>query len=376
MMRDRRISILVIVNAIFGYDGISNVATNYYKYQDKTQVRMDMVTINPIPEVLRLEIEKDGNHSFVIAGRNRNPVKYILSLANIIRKNRYDIVYVHGNSATMAVELFAAVLGGCKVRVAHSHNTQCDHQKINRLLMPVFSRLYTDCCACSVEAGQFLFGKKKCHVVNNGLYLPKYMFDQEVRDSIREKYNLDDKTVIGHIGRFAYQKNQGFLVDILKAAVEKGYNAALLLVGDGELVDEVKQRVREENLEARTVFYGTTDCVNEVVQAMDCFVFPSRFEGLGIAALEAQASGLACVASNQVPRKMKVDERTTFLSLDEEIDTWVSTVIDSVISPDTRRQTVNEVKHQFEKAGYDIEKNCDEMLSFYNRILARKGIKK
>lgn len=372
MMRDRRISILVIVNAVFGYDGISNVATNYYKYQDKTQVRMDMLTINPIPEVLRLEIEKDGNHSFVIAGRNRNPVKYILSLANIIKKNRYDIVYVHGNSATMAVELFAAVLGGCKVRVAHSHNTQCDHQKINRLLMPVFSRLYTDCCACSVEAGQFLFGRKKCYVVNNGLYLPKYMFDQEVRDSIREKYNLDDKTVIGHIGRFAYQKNQEFLVDILKAAVEKGNNAALLLVGEGELVDEVKQRVREENLEARTVFYGTTDCVNEVVQAMDCFVFPSRFEGLGIAALEAQASGLACIASNQVPRKMKVDERTTFLSLDEEIDTWVTTVIDSVTSPDTRRQTVNKVKHQFEKAGYDIEKNCEEMLSFYYKILAKK----
>lgn len=376
MMRDRRISILVIVNAVFGYDGISNVATNYYKYQDKTQVRMDMLTINPIPEVLRLEIEKDGNHSFVIAGRNRNPVKYILSLANIIKKNRYDIVYVHGNSATMAVELFAAVLGGCKVRVAHSHNTQCDHQKINRLLMPVFSRLYTDCCACSVEAGQFLFGRKKCYIVNNGLYLPKYMFDQEVRDSIREKYNLDDKTVIGHIGRFAYQKNQEFLVDILKAAVEKGNNAALLLVGEGELVDEVKQRVREENLEARTVFYGTTDCVNEVVQAMDCFVFPSRFEGLGIAALEAQASGLACVASMQVPRKMKIDERTTFLSLDEKIDTWVNTVVHNSTSPEERNQTVIEVKHNFEKAGYDIEKNCAEMLSFYNRILAKGGIKK
>lgn len=372
-MRDRRISILVIVNAVFGYDGISNVATNYYKYQDKTQVRMDMVTINPIPEVLRLEIEKDGNHSFVIAGRNRNPVMYILSLASIIKKNRYDIVYVHGNSATMAVELFAAVLGGCKVRVAHSHNTQCDHQKIHRLLMPVFSRLYTDCCACSVEAGQFLFGKKKCYVVNNGLYLPKYMFNQKIRDLIREKYNLDDKIVIGHIGRFAYQKNQEFLVEVLKATIEKGYNTALLLVGGGEMVDEIKQKVREADLEDRTVFYGTTDRVNEVVQAMDCFVFPSRFEGLGIVALEAQASGLACVASEQVPKKMKVVEQTSFLSLDDQMDTWVNTIMKSVILPNERVKSIDEVKTLFENAGYDIEMNCTDMLSFYNRILEKRG---
>lgn len=375
-MRDKRISILVIVNAVFGYDGISNVATNYYKYQDKAQVRMDMATINPIPENLRLEIEKDGNQSYVISGRNQNPIKYILTLARIIKKNRYDIVYVHGNSATMTIELIAALFGGCKVRVAHSHNTQCNHQKINRLLMPIFSRLFTDCCACSVEAGEFLFGNRKCFVVNNGLYLPKYMFNQKMRDVIREKYNLVDKLVIGHIGRFAYQKNQDFLIDLLKATVKKGYNTALLLVGDGELVDELKQRVREEKLEDRTVFYGTTDSVNEVVQAMDCFVFPSRFEGLGIAALEAQASGLACVASIQVPRKMKVDERTTFLPLDEKIDTWVSTVVHSSTSPDERNQNAIEVKENFEKAGYDIEKNCAEMLSFYKRILAKGGIKK
>lgn len=375
-MIDGKISILVIVNANFGYDGISNVATNYYRYQDKNQVRMDLVTINPIPDVLRSEIEEDRNHSYVIPGRNRNTIKYILNLARIIRKNKYDIVYVHGNSATMAVELFAALLGGCKVRVAHSHNIQCDHQKINRLLMPFFRRLYTDCCACSIEAGQFLFGNRECYVVNNGLYLPKYMFNQEIRDSIRNKYDLEDKIVIGHIGRFVYQKNHEFLIELLKALIKKGYDAALLLVGDGELVATIKHRVEEERLEDRIVFYGTTDYVNEVVQAMDCFVFPSRFEGLGIVALEAQASGLSCVASDQVPSKMKVLEGTSFLSLDDTIDNWINAIIESVCPPDKRIQTANEVKYQFEKVGYDIEKNCMDMLSYYHKILANKGLEK
>ena len=187
---------------------------------------------------------------------------------------------------------------------------------------------------------------------------------------------MEDKIVIGHIGRFVYQKNHEFLIELLKALIKKGYDAALLLVGDGELVATIKHRVEEERLEDRIVFYGTTDYVNEVVQAMDCFVFPSRFEGLGIVALEAQASGLSCVASDQVPSKMKVLEGTSFLSLDDTIDNWINAIIESVCPPDKRIQTANEVKYQFEKVGYDIEKNCMDMLSYYHKILANKGLEK
>lgn len=369
---DKRIKILVIVNAIFGYDGISNVAINYYRYQDKTQVKMDLLTINSIPKKLRAEIEADGNKAFVLTERNRNPLKYILTLSKIVAENQYDIFYVHGNSATMAVELFAAKLGNCKVRVAHSHNTQCNHQKINRLLMPIFSRLYTDCCACSSEAGRFLFGNRDCHVVNNGLYLPEYTFNINIRNRIREKCGLKDKIVIGHVGRFSYQKNQEFLVGLLEAVVDRGYDAALLLVGNGKLVEETKQHVKEKNLEKRVVFYGTTDYVNEVVQAMDCFVFPSRFEGLGIAALEAQASGLACVASALVPQQVKVNDNTVFLSLNDNIQKWADAVLARITTVFQREESIDATKKLFEKAGYDIEVNCLDMLAYYRMIINKK----
>ena len=138
----KKIKVLAIVNASFGYDGISNVATNYYLYQDKNAVELDLLTINPVNEALESEIKKNNNKVFVLPFRNSNPLKYVIELKRIIKENKYDIVYVHGNSATMAVELISAKMAGCKVRVAHSHNTQCNHMKINKLLMPFFSLLF------------------------------------------------------------------------------------------------------------------------------------------------------------------------------------------------------------------------------------------
>lgn len=368
-----RIKILVIVNAIFGYDGISSVATNYYRYQNKNKVQMDFLTINPIPEALKLEIEADGNKSYVISGRNRNPIGYFVKLRKVIANNKYDIVYVHGNSATMLVELLAAKLGKCRVRVAHSHNTQCDHQVLNKILMPLFSLLYTDCCACSAEAGSFLFGDKECYVVNNGLYFPKYEYNEAKREEIRRRYSLKDKIVLGHIGRFTYQKNQEFLITILTKMVAKGIDAVLLLVGTGEMVEQIERKAKENGIRDRVVFYGTTDYVNEVVQAMDCFVFPSRFEGLGIVALEAQAAGLNCVASDQVPKKMKINDGTVFLALDADVNEWINNIEKCIVSTSERTHSRSVERELFKSAGYDIEQNCKDMLEYYYSILNRKG---
>ena len=365
MKNDRRIRILVVVNSVFGYDGISSVATNYYRYQNKHKVKMDLVTLNDIPKSLFEEVVQDGNCNYVIPCRNSNPIKYIYRLSKIVKENRYDIVYVHGNSSTMAIDLFGAFIAGCNVRVAHSHNTRCNHRFLNILLSGIFGLLYTDCCACSKEAGEFLFGKKKCYVVNNGLFLPKYCFNAEIREQIRAKYDLSQKLVLGHIGRFSYQKNQEFLLDLLIAMKKHSEDVALILVGEGETLNSIKETVVSAGISNSVIFYGTTDYVNDVVQAMDCFVFPSRFEGLGIVALEAQASGLNCVASDQVPSKMKVNAGTVFVSLDADVETWISAVRKSVVSEEYRKENRDKEKELFKAAGYDIEQNCKDMLDFY-----------
>ncbi len=371
---DKRIRILVIVNAIFGYDGISNVAVNYYHYQNKSKVQMDLLTINDIPDYLKREIEDDGNRHFVVTERNRNPIGYIVKIKDIVSRNKYDIVYIHGNSATMAIDLLGAKLGGCKVRVAHSHNTQCDHQKINNVLMPVFSKLYTDCCACSIEAGQFLFKSKECYVVNNGISPSKYEFSNNIRERIRKKYGLDGKFVIGHIGRFSYQKNQEFLLPLLRELLNRGQDAMLLLVGNGETIEKIKGLAYEWNLVKHVVFYGTTDHINEVLQAMDCFVFPSRFEGLGIVAIEAQAAGLKCVISEEVPKTVNVMKNSRFISLQQPLSRWADLVIEQRNSADERQNNVERTRERIKEAGFDIEENCKDMLNYYMRILKVKRL--
>lgn len=370
------IKVLVIVNAIFGYDGISSVATNYYRYQNKSAIAMDLVTINPIDPSLSKEISANNNRHFVLEGRNRNPLKYLLSLSSIIRKYKYDIVHIHGNSATMAIELLAAKIGGCKVRIAHSHNTRCDHKYINRLLEPLFRKLYTDCCACSKEAGRFLFGKRACYIVNNGLNLRAYRFSLDKREEIRAGLSLEDRFVVGHIGRFAYQKNHEFILRVFQQVLKREKNAVLLLVGEGELKDTIQRQAVDMGIEEQIVFYGTTNKVNEVVQAMDCFIFPSRFEGLGIVAIEAQASGIPCIASDQVPEKIKILEKTTFLSLDADLDTWADAVIAGRTTPEERASCASDVYLKIAASDYDIEKNCADMRAFYERIMRARGEKR
>jgi len=366
----KKIKVLVIVNAKFGYDGISSVAMNYYKYRDKERVQMDMLTINPVFGDFAKIIDDNGDKRFVVENRNRSPLSYIFRLKSIIKENGYDIVHVHGNSATMAVELMAAKLAGCRVRIAHSHNTKCDHNKLNKMLMPVFSRLYTDCCACSVEAGEFLFGKRECFVVNNGLYLPKYEYDESKRELIRKKLGIEDKYVIGHIGRFCCQKNQEYLVYLLKGIIQRKKNAVLLLVGAGETEEEIKNQVISSGLGESVIFYGTSDHVNEVVQAMDIFAFPSRFEGLGIVAVEAQASGLNCVASDAVPKTITVQDKVVFLPLSGHDDEWIENIISLGVSPDERIVSKDSTMSRLREKGFDIEQNCSDLLGYYEKILS------
>ena len=364
--------VLVIVNAHFGYDGISNVALNYYLYQDHDKVKMDFVTINEPLEILKTELERNGDNYYVLEGRNKNVLGYIKRLKNIIKKNKYDIVYVHGNSATMFVELLAAKLAGAKCRIAHSHNTKCDHYIINKMLMPLFSSLYTGCCACSKEAGEFLFGNKKCYVVNNGINVDKYKYNPEVRWALREKYNISDKFVVGHIGRFTHQKNHEFILECFKEVYRRCPDAVLLLVGNGELEEEIKKKARAELPAEAVLFYGTTDKVNEVVQMMDVFLFPSKFEGLGIVAVEAQASGMPCVISDVVPNKVKILDEVEFLSLDEKTDVWAQCILNRRNYDTERSSKAGKALEKVIDSGFDINSGCREMYEYYKTVLGEK----
>lgn len=361
------LKVLVIETTVFGYDGITNVIVNYYTYQDHAKVKMDLITINPVNKKLKNELDKNGDQNYVLPYRNNKPLKYMFELKKIIKAGKYDVVHVHGCSATMAVEMLACKSVGVKVRIAHSHNTKCDHIKVDKILRPFFNRWCDYGFACGQEAGEWMFSGKKFDIITNGINIEKFQYNQQVRDEYRKKYNLEDKLVIGHIGRFSEQKNHNKLIDIFESLVKTQSNAKLVLVGDGELKNKIEKRVEKCNLDI--LFVGLSNEVECWLQAMDIIVFPSLFEGLPLGLVEAQAAGLPCILSDTISPTTKITDLVQFVKLDSAPTEWVD-VVNNVVGKYNRAERNEYVKKQIRDSHFDIKVNCKELINRYKELLS------
>lgn len=361
------VRVLVIESTIFGYDGITNVITNYYKYQNHTKIHMDIVTINKVCTGFADELKKHCSQNFILPYRNSNPVRYVYELTKIIKMGKYQIVHVHGCSATMAVEMLAARLAGVKVRIAHSHNTKCDHIKADRILRPFFNKWCNVGFACSKEAGEWMFSEKPFYVITNGIDLEKFQFNKDIRKEIRERNSFDGKFVIGHVGRFSKQKNHEKLIDIFSKTSKSIPNAKLVLIGDGELRTQIQECTQKEKLDV--FFVGLSDEVEKWLQAMDMIVFPSLFEGLPLGLVEAQAAGLPCVLSDTISTDIAITDLVKFISLEANTEEWVS-AITALHEKFDRFERIDFVKKQIRDAHFDIKTNCVDLCGLYEKLVA------
>lgn len=366
------VRVLVVESTVFGYDGITNVITNYYKYQDHTKIHMDIVTINEVSAGFADELKKHHSQNYVLSYRNSNPVRYVYELTKIIKRGKYQVVHVHGCSATMAVEMLAAKLARVKVRISHSHNTKCDHVKADKILRPFFDKWCNVGFACGKEAGEWMFPRKSFSVITNGIDLEKFQFNSNVRKEMRERYSLDGKFVIGHVGRFSKQKNHEKLLDIFSTASKTIPNAKLVLIGDGELRTEIQERVQNEKLDV--FFVGLSDEVENWLQAMDMSVFPSLFEGLPLGLVEAQAAGLPCVLSDTISPDTAITDLVKFVSLEASAEKWVD-VITVLKGKFDRFERIDFVKKQIREAHFDIKVNCVDLCRLYEKLVANGGKK-
>lgn len=193
--------------------------------------------------------------------------------------------------------------------IIHSHNNNIPKGIIKKTLNFINKKLLINkgnvFLACSEESGKWLYGNNvNFEIINNAIEMEEFKFDKEKRDKIRRQYNLEDKFVIGHVGRIEKEKNHEFLIDIFKEIKQKNNNARLLLVGEGSLENKIKQKVKDDSLENDVIFIGNSHKVSDYYQAMDVFVFPSLAEGLGIVLIEAQSNGLKCFTTkNKVPKE-------------------------------------------------------------------------
>ncbi len=359
--------VLMIFTGLVSNDGITNNVINYFKYIDKEDLQMDFIVQNQPQEWMKNEIINNNSKYYILKGRNKNIMNYIKTLKSIIKTNEYDIVHVHGSSTLMAIDLLAAFLAGVKIRIAHSRNTTCNHKILNKILRPLFNILVTHCFACGDDAGKWLFNNRKFYVINNGKEIDKFLFDKNIRDIYREKMKLKGKKVVGHIGRFNNQKNHTFLIDIFYELVNLNRDYILLLIGEGPLYSDIKEKVNKLNIQDNVIFMGEMEKVSDILQAMDIFLFPSLHEGLPNVLLEAQLSGIPIYASDVITNEVDVSNTIKFISLKENPKVW-SNYIQECNEYD-RNVSKKVISNKFKDAGFDINENAKVLKKIYSKFL-------
>lgn len=344
-------------------DGISAVALNYYKYLPKNEFSVDFASYNQITKELREYLNKNESQYYCLPHRKKKTILYIFKLLSLIRKQQYDIIHIHGNSSTMFFELVSSILGKVKCRIVHAHTTKTEYPRLHNLLYPFFIRSYTVAVAVSKKAGDWLYKNRSYLILNNAIDLSKYRFNSCTRFSIRDYFNLDDQLVIGNVGRLTDSKNQSFLINIFHLYHSKNPNSKLLLVGDGEDRSALEQLIKQKQLDDDVIFTGSVNNAYDYYQAMDCFIFPSKYEGLGLVLVEAQASGLNCIASNTIPLETKLTDSIFYEDLNSPLETWTSKICMS--NTHEREKQSDENIRLIKKKGYSIQTEVQKLINIY-----------
>lgn len=362
--------VLVINTVRFRLNGITSVIMNYYRNMDKQNIQTDFVVINQISQEYRQELESNGCHIYQL-NRKKKPLSYMIALFRLLRRNRYDVVHIHGNSSMMLLDALPAKLAGVPVRIVHSHTTSCSHMKLHKLLLPIFRKCYNYGFACGQEAGQWLFGDTPFTEIKNGIELKNYRHDETVRKEFREKIQAGNRTVIGHIGNFIELKNHSFLLDWFAQLAGDNDKYLLLLISDGALLEQTKEKAQQLGLQDKVLFLGKTTNVPSYFQAMDAFVLPSLHEGLPMVLVEAQAAGLPCYVSDKVTQQADLTDSLVFLPiadasvwsqrLAEDAETWQAL---------DRQQQCSTWQEMIAAKGYDVTANASRLKRMYETYLA------
>ncbi len=346
-------------------NGITNVVMNYTCHVDKNAISSTIISGTPIIDSCKKQCCSHGIDLKEVPSKKKSSILYYLNIWKILKSKKYDIIHIHGNSATISLELILAMLAGIKVRIAHCHNSTCNHTRIHKLMSPLFYCLYTKGYACSDIAGRWLFGSNPYTVIPNGFEIKKFVFDSAKRDEIRQRLNLQGKYVIGNVARFNNQKNHAYLLKIFEKIGALNPDAVLLLVGVGPLLEQIKKDVEKHPFKERILFYGETNHVEHVYNAMDVFVLPSKYEGLGIVFIEAQINGLRCITSDRVPEEVNIMNQTVFLPLENNDNAWVDEILKN---PVYERMEASRLSYD-EAKEYDIEKNALKLKKDYQELV-------
>lgn len=353
--------------------GSQKMVIDLYNHIDRSKVQFDFIIDQPNETFFANLLQSMGARIYTMPtfnGANLISVKRSWKKF-FIEHPEYKIIHSHVRSYASVYLPIARKYG--LITIIHSHSTSNGRgvkAAIKKILQYPLRYQADYFFSCSVKAGEWLFGKKIVNkenhkILKNAIDVKKYRYNEEMRFKKRKELKVDDCFVVGTVGRIVEQKNPMFIVDICKSlkesTIKTGYKIKFLWVGDGELSNSVNERLNRYGLADMVIMTGIRTDVNEILQAMDVFVFPSIFEGLGIVAVEAQAAGLPTLCSIAVPEEAKVSELCEFLPCDNT-HVWVERILEN------RNVKRTDTQLQVSKAGYDINDSAKSLQEFYESV--------
>lgn len=362
---DRMVRMLHIAGSM-SPSGIGNFIMNAYRNVDRSRVQFDFIVCEHREVSFDEEIRALGGRVFYVTRKSVSPIKNFNEIRKIVRDGHYRFVFRHTDVSTVALDLFAAKLGGASERIAHSHSTSAKKIWIHKLFRPFLNAVCTQRFACSADAGRWMYGNhKKYRIIMNGIDIPQYLYDGKKREKMREEFGFaQDVPVLGHVGNYMPVKNHALMIEAFAKVRKKYPDSRLIFVGDGDLREQMERRIRELELGDSVILTGVRNDIPDVLQAMDLFLFPSLYEGMPIALVEAQTAGLPCVISDAVTPDVCVTDPILRVSPDAGAEGFADAVIHMLDLCEQQERTRmrgtpavrNEIAMKISDAGFDVKK--------------------
>jgi glycosyltransferase involved in cell wall biosynthesis len=347
--------------------GLETFIMNVYRNIDRSRVQFDFLVHTKKECAYNEEIRCLGGKIFSVPSRREGIFKNSRELNSFYRGHpEYNIVHMHESCLSYVRPLYCAKKNGIQVRILHSHNTGLSkgeyvHKVLHVLHQKQLQELATDYFACSYEAGNWMFGKDKVEFeyIKNGIESQPFIYNKIVREKYREELGLKDQVVLGHIGRFTFAKNHTFLLDIFYELHKISNQFSLLLIGKGELEEEIHKKACELNIDKKVIFLGERADIPQLLQAMDMIVFPSIYEGLPVTLIEAQAAGLHCIVADTVTKQVNISTLIEYVSLHKSASAWAEIICNSL-----QYKRVNQLEN-LKSSGFDIKETAEWIQKFY-----------
>ncbi len=371
-MESNNIKRIAIWGYSSGYGGIECLVYNLYKNIDRKKIQFDFLTSHNHGKIaFEDEIIAMGGRVFrILYSQRESLIKYRKCWLDYFKEHP-EVVGIHVNANfEYAFPLAMAKKAGIPLRILHSHNSFAKYG-FNKIVAKVrkckvrreIMRTPTKYLACSDMAADFMFPGKPYTLLKNGINVDKFDYNQFIREKLRKQYHISENDVVfGMVGRLVDTKNPLFAIDIFREYIKMDPNAKFVFAGEGKLCEDMKRMINKYGITQNVIFLGKIQNSNEWYQAMDILLFPSKFEGLGIVLIEAQTSGLPCLASDRVPKDAGITGLVEYLSLETPMHIWAKKADELIKIHKKKRKSY---KLQVVNAGYDIKQVAKQLEEIY-----------